>query len=225
MGDRVALNLFGDVNVTMVVTDITSLPGAGRAWSGTLDGVDLGSAVLVVHDGALVGRVATPNAVYRIGYAPDGTPVVEEIDTAALPTEGPSIVPPPSGADAMRLGGENLDAVGDTASQIDVMVLYTAAARAAAGGTAAIRAEAALAVATTNQAYANNNLVQRLRLVFTGEFALSEGSFNPDLIALLAALRANPIVGWLREHDAGGFRLAAGPSTERALRTAAAVSS
>lgn len=198
VGGRIQLNLFADAGFSMAVTNVTRHPGYGLTWSGTLDGVDLGSAALAVYEGVLVGHVATPSAVYRVGHTPDGSQVVEEIDTAALPSEAPPIVPASSEDEAITLGGATGDAAGDTGAQIDVAVLYTAAARAAAGGTAAIRATAALAVDTANRAYANNNLAQRLRLVFSGELPLKEGNFSNDLIALLATLRADPVMGWLR---------------------------
>jgi len=68
-GDRVQLNLFDDARFTMIVTDVTRHGRYGLTWSGALDGVDLGSATLAVHDGALVGHVSMPAATYRIGYA------------------------------------------------------------------------------------------------------------------------------------------------------------
>jgi hypothetical protein len=193
-GDRLELNLFDDARFSMTVSEVARHAGHGLTWNGTLDGVDLGSAALAVYDGALVGQVWTPAAVYRIGHAPDGTPVVEEIDQAKLPREGDAIAPPATGGE--MLDADASPAAGDTASQIDVMVLYTAAARAAAGGTAAMRAQAVLAVATSNTAYGNNDLVQRLRLVYSGEVPITEtADFNADL----NTLRANPTVGWLRD--------------------------
>ena len=192
-GDRLELNLFADARFSMTVSEVARHAGHGLTWGGTLDGVDLGSAALAVYDGALVGQVWTPAATYRIGHAPDGTPVVEEIEQAALPREGDAVAPPVTDAAALET---DADTAGDTAAQIDVMVLYTAAARVAAGGTAAMRAQAALAVATSNQAYGNNDLVQRLRLVYSGEVALTE---TPDFGADLNRLRADPAVGWLRD--------------------------
>jgi hypothetical protein len=128
--------------------------------------------------------------VYRIGYAPDGTHVIEQLDTSVFPPEAEPVVPPPPPAAATRAP----DVAGDSAAQIDVMVLFTSAARAAAGGTAAMQAEVNAAVASTNQAYANNGLVQRLRLVFAGESSIQEGDFSGDLDtvssdATVAALR------------------------------------
>jgi hypothetical protein len=192
-GQRVQLNLFDDTRLVMIVTDVTRHPGGGLTWSGPLDGIDLGSAVLATYDGAFVGSVSMPGATYRIGYAPDGTPVVEEVDAGALPREGPAIVPPSQGATARD--AETPDAALDTGSQIDVAVLYTAAARTAANGTAAMRAEARLAVAAANQAYANNGLDQRLRLVYTGERPVAETS---DFTQDLTTLKSDPTVAWLR---------------------------
>jgi peptidyl-Asp metalloendopeptidase len=191
-GERVLLNLFDDARFAMTVTEVTRPRGTSLTWSGSLDGVDLGSAVLALQDGALVGHVRTPDSMYRIGYAGDGTPVVEELDTAAFPPEAPSIVPTP---DAGEFDGDTPAVVHDAASQIDVMVLYTAAARAAAGGAAALRAEASLAVALSNQAYANNGLAQRLRLVHVGETSIVETN---DFAADLGRVAGDPTVAWLR---------------------------
>jgi hypothetical protein len=191
-GDRVELNLFDDARFSMTVTEVARHAGHGLTWNGTLDGVDLGSAALAVYDGALVGQVWTTAATYRIGYAPDGTPVVEEIDQSALPRESEADAP----VGAESLDAETPHAAGDTASQMDVMVLYTAAARIAAGGTAVMRAQVALAVAAANTAYGNNDLVQRIRLVYTGEAPIVEtADFNADL----STLQSHSTVKWLRD--------------------------
>ena len=70
--------------------------------------------------------------------------------------------PPAPQADALDTAATS----SDDGSTIDVLVVYTAAARAAAGGTDdAIRARIMLGVTETNTAYANSGVVQRLRLV------------------------------------------------------------
>lgn len=191
-GQRVGLNLFPDASFTGTITDVTQHSSLGHTWSLRLDGIDHALAILAVHDGAMVGTVVMPPAaVYRIGHAPDGTQVIEQIDPSALPTETDPVVPP-----ATAFASPAPDVAADAASQIDVMVLYTRAARAAAGGTNAMRAEVALAIASTNQAFANVGLVQRVRLVFAGEIAITEsGDFNTDL----NTLRLHPVVAWLRD--------------------------
>jgi hypothetical protein len=211
-GDRIELNLFDDARFSMTIGDVTRQSGGGSTWSGTLDGADHSSAVLVVQDGVLVGQVATPHDVYRIGYAPDGTPVVEQMDPGALPRESRPIVPPPAAtADrpSTNVGAEIPDVASDTASQIDVMVLYTPAARAVAGGAAAMRAEVDLFVSLANQAYANTNLVQRLRLVYAGEIAITETTGDQDLtnlrnnnstVARLRSLTRADVVSLITDH-------------------------
>jgi len=193
-GDRLELNLFHDARFSMTVTDVTRDVTHALTWSGSLDGVDFGSAVLAVHDGALVGQVWMPGAVYRIGYAPDGTPVIEEVDVTALPKEAPTVLPP--GLGVVALEAETPDVALDTGPTIDVAVFYTAAARVEAKGTTAMRLGVSLAVATANQAYANSGLSQRLRLVYAGETSITEtGNFNTDL----DRLRNDPTVAWLRD--------------------------
>jgi hypothetical protein len=181
VGQRIRLELFADASFTVTITDLVRHGPTGYTWSGTLDGIDFGSAILAVHDGATVGTVVMPGAIYRIGYAPDGTQVIEQLDESALPPEGEPVVPPPlAERDSLTAG-----VAADTGSQIDVMVVYTAAARAAAGGTAAMQAEVTAAVASANLAYTNNGLVQRLRLVYAGEGSIMEtGDFSADLGAL-----------------------------------------
>lgn len=202
IGQRIGLNLFDDAKFAMTIGDVTRHSGRSYTWSGRLDGIDDGHAVLAVRDGALAGQIFMPHAVYRIGYAPGGTQVVQQIDQAALPPEGDPIVPPlgpiADNSDT-RVGAEIPDVAADTVSQIDVMVLYTPAARAAAGGAAAMRADVDLAVALANQAYANDGLVQRLRPVFVGEIAITENTVGDIFRRDLDDLKANLTVAWLRD--------------------------
>lgn len=66
-----------------------------------------------------------------------------------------------------------------------MLVVYTAQARAAAGGTAGMQATIELAVLEANQAYAKSGVPQHLRLVHTAELAYGEtGDFNAELSRL-----------------------------------------
>lgn len=78
---------------------------------------------------------------------------------------------------------DGVDAVlADSGDEIDVMVVYTPAARSAAGGTSAMLALIDVAVAETNQAYVNSDIDTSLRLVHAAEIAYTEsGSFSTDL--------------------------------------------
>ena len=85
-----------------------------------------------------------------------------EIDESYFPPEGEPIQ-----IDTAR--SETAQDIGITAtddgSRFDVMVVYTPAARAAAGGTTAMQALINLAVAETNTAYSRSAVIPRLRLV------------------------------------------------------------
>jgi hypothetical protein len=73
----------------------------------------------------------------------------------------------------------------DSSARFDVMVLYTPAARSAAGGTTAMMALVNLAVAETNSAYSRSGVIPRVRLVYTGEVGYTEvGDFSTDLSRL-----------------------------------------
>ena len=70
----------------------------------------------------------------------------------------------------------------DDGSIIDLMVVYTPAARIAEGGTPAIEALINLAVEETNIAFANSQIAPRLRLVHTAEVNYTEsGNMGTDL--------------------------------------------
>ena len=78
---------------------------------------------------------------------------------------------------------------------IDVAVVYTPAARAAAGGTAAIEAVIDLMIAETNQAYAESGVRHRMALVARSEVSYTEtGSSYRDLYRL-----GNPSDGYMDE--------------------------
>lgn len=75
----------------------------------------------------------------------------------------------------------------DDGSMIDVMVLYTPAARNWAGGTSAIEALAHAAIDAANNAYNNSQINTQVRLVYLGETNYTEsGSFGTDLSRLRA---------------------------------------
>ncbi len=92
----------------------------------------------------------------------------------------------------------DVEATDDDGSVIDVLVVYTPAARDAEGGTAQIQALVDLWVAETNRAYADSGVVQRIALVGREEVDYVESG---DTIADLGHLR-HPRDGHMDEvHD------------------------
>jgi hypothetical protein len=152
--------------------------GEWYTWVGSVEGDPRGTVVLSVYGGVLSGSVSSSRGAFRI-LTRGGAQVVEEIDHGAFPDdncfrEAPASVDSGVPADAAPAA--------DDGSLIDVLVLYTAAARAAAGGTSAMLSQVNLAIQETNTGYQNSGVVQRLRLVGTSEVSYVEsGDIGVDL--------------------------------------------
>jgi hypothetical protein len=125
-----------------------------------------------------------PGGAYRVRF--DGAAeVVEQLDEDEFPENGCFEEVPAPAADAAEAPVANAE----DGSVIDVLVVYTPAARAAAGGAAGMQSLIATAVAETNTGYANSNVVQRLRLAGAQEVAYTEaGTTTTDMSTDLTRL-------------------------------------
>lgn len=184
--DAITLNLFDDVQLRARKHQLEATRSGGLVWRGRLLDV-AGEATFAVQDGVVAGTVFAGDKVYEVLYAGDGEHDVREIEPSEFPTDDPnadlpSVEPDPQ-ADAMD-AAVAAEMAGDAASQVDVMVIWTPAARTAAGGVSAIQSLVNLAVANTNTGYANSAVTQRARLVYSGELAYSESSPSTDLSRL-----------------------------------------
>jgi hypothetical protein len=178
-GHRLTLNLFDDVAVRARMTR-AERRGRALVWTGKIEGEAVGDVVLAVVDGVLSGSAVWPRGgAYRVRF--DGaTHVVEQLDHGLFPDGGCFKEAPGAPAEAPVVSAED-------GSQIDVLVVYTPAARAAAGGPSAMVSAVNLAVAETNAGYANSNVVQRLRLAGAVEVSYAEsGDIAADLDRLTA---------------------------------------
>jgi len=174
----VALNLFADANYTGVVQKAWS-DGWGSYWTGALREVKGGYFYLTLVDGAFMAHVASPLGVYEVKMVADGTYRSVQIDQSKLSDHGKAPLPPTVGK-AVPVG--SLGATADTGATIDIMVAYTATARAAAGSTAAMKATILTALNETNTSYANSGVTPRLRLVHVEEVAYTEsGNISTDV--------------------------------------------
>ena len=191
--DVVDLNLFDDVHLRARRKGLNVTRRNGYVWKGQL--LDLpGEASIAVQDGVMTGTVFANDTVYEIRYRGNGEHEVREI----IPSEFPGDDDPSAdiAIDLPDVPGNGPDGeaqvAGDSASQIDVMVVYTANARASVGGTAAMQSLIDLAIANTNTSYANGGVTQRVRLVHTQEVSYTEAGSNTDLSRL-----QNPSDGFL----------------------------
>lgn len=180
-GGLVVLNLFPDVTLTATIDRVEPSASGGKAWIGHIDGSQYSQVYMVLtNDGVFAAHVATLDALYQVNYAGPDVYNVSQIDQSRY---GDDIVLTPSIADgntpfvAPELGAQAL-------TYIDVMVVYTANAATAAGGTSAMNSLIDLGITETNQSYINSNVNQRVNLVYKGQVAYSEGS-NPDFGTVL----------------------------------------
>jgi hypothetical protein len=197
-GPRAALvlNLFPDVALTIARERLEAGRGGYTSWVGHVEGDDA-STVSLTWDGQLLsGGIVTGGRVFDLVPTGDGTVEVSERAADAPPLELPSPEPP-----ASRDAGayvQDLAADGSTAA-IDLLVVYTPAARARVGGTAQIESQLANAVAVTNTAFQRSGVNAVLTAVGVQEIAYAEGTgLNADLAAISSGGVASPTIEALR---------------------------
>jgi len=177
-GEGVLFNLFDELAVVIVPTRIERFE-RGVIWVGQFRDNPLGQAILVISGDIVSGNITAPGARYHIRYAGNGRHETQEIDESRFPSDEPRTPIPAETADQAP---QPKATKADDGSTIDVMVVYTATARAAAGGTTAMRNLIDLGVAETNQSYMNSGIAQRLRLVHSEEVSYAEsGDIGTDL--------------------------------------------
>ena len=184
VGQTLTLNLFDDAVLNVVADEVTSTK-RGISWVGHIEGVEHGQVVLVVSGGVVSANVSMPSARYHVRFLQSGIFRVQQIDTSLFPSDHP---PSYQELETKTLGAllnqQGASVAADDGSFIDVMVVYSPAARAAAGGVAAMASLIDLAVTETNASYANSQIVQRIRLVHSEEVAYVEADHSsPDPFA------------------------------------------
>jgi hypothetical protein len=173
--------LFDDVKLRLVRDRVERTPSGGLLWFGRIENEPGSSAIFSLKGEAVAGTIRTQaGKLYRIRFAGRGIHRVEELDPSKFAPEAEPLpaLPRPTDTEADTCAT-------DPPSDIDVLVVYTATARAAAGGVDAMEATVFLAVAETNQAYINSNVNQRIRLAHLEEVAYTEtGNSLTDLNAI-----------------------------------------
>jgi hypothetical protein len=167
------LDLFDDAQFRVVREEVLPNASGTRTWVGRIEGEPGSEVHLTYGDAVMTGTIRLAHRLFRIAVTAAGTHEVQEIDLPALPEEAPPVpVDVPAGVPALP------PPPADGASSIDVMVVYTAAVRSAAGGTAALRALIDTGVRETNTGYANSGIAQRITLVRAEEIVYDEAGFE-----------------------------------------------
>ena len=162
--------------------------GAGfRSWVGHLDGISDSHVVFTERKGFVSGLINAVGVTYQVRTLSPGAYLLERVDLARLRAE-----PEPLTADAALPGPQPIP----TDEVIDVLMLYTPAARAQRGGTAQIEALASQVISDTNTAFGRSGVRIRARLVTAVELPFQEA---PQMALDLAALKSSPAARTLRE--------------------------
>jgi len=173
VAQEVELPAFADKTVVLAI-DKFEERGGTTSYFGHVANDPLSTATIVETGGHFALNAVVDGKTWQVIFTGDGHEA-REIDRSAYDAHDEPSVPTRTLSATPKADAAPV-AAADDGSTIDVMVLYSPAARAAAGGAAAILNQINLAVATTNQAYANGALVQRVRLVHAEEIPYAEPS-------------------------------------------------
>ena len=155
---QIALRLFADVAYTATLRR-TAPTASGRSWVGTLDDVALSTAAFVRVGRTVAGFISSPLGTYQLLTDDSGVSVVQEIadDPRSGPTPDDSVEAPAGPAPDTRLGTRSGFRPMATAfeSTVDVLVVYTPGALAAAGNLERLTADLELGAALADSAFRN----------------------------------------------------------------------
>ncbi|HEX2478903.1 MAG TPA: zinc-dependent metalloprotease family protein [Geminicoccaceae bacterium] len=144
------------------------------------------TASFVFAEDLVTGNFRLGTNVYQVRPIDEDMHVVRRAVPEAFPQEAEPLDPPYTPDRRGALTPDSFD-FGDTcAPEIDVLVLYTDDARAAAGSTQLIEADINLAILESNQAYEQSEITQRLALVHAEEVSFNE---TTNWNAMLSALQ------------------------------------
>ncbi|HLP61694.1 MAG TPA: M12 family metallo-peptidase [Candidatus Deferrimicrobium sp.] len=173
------LNLFDDASFIVRLENVLKNVSGSTTYIGSIDNEkEPNRMIFTVKDNVMIGSFTKGNKNYIIRYIGGNIHEIQETDHNKFGgCEEPLHVgslPGEEGPDSKITEPK----VPDTGAIIDVMVVYTAAARTGAGSVAAMEATIDQAVAETNTGYSNSQITPTINLVHTAEVTYSESSFN-----------------------------------------------
>ena len=181
------LNLFPDTRFR--ATAIRFAPTlSGYSLTGSLENFKLGTVTIAVSENVVAGSIRTGEATYTIRSVGEGLVEIRQVDPTTLPPGAEPVIPSTPQARAPRASSTHVaeGAEGAERTLIDVLIVWTPAAREEAGGTAEIRTLIDLYVAEANQAYEDGGVSLALNLLHSQEvdYVESERSLHTHLARL-----------------------------------------
>ena len=152
-------------------------------WIGTVSGDPDSSVAITNYKGVSMGRIETGGRVYLLKPAGQKDYIIEELDILAFPdcdTDFQNVIRSPDNSpDTHRF--DSSASVADPVV-IDLLAVYTPAARAKNGGHLGIQALIQAAVDNANLAFTDSNMDIEFQLVHSTQVNYVEGDSGDDLI-------------------------------------------
>lgn len=182
----VTLNLFPDASYIALRKRLEWSSQGSRIWVGHLQGIPESEVNLSVKDEVVIGNILFSGRFYQVRYS-GGSQILYEVDPGSFPLCAGGLVPPSPFSPERRAVSRSRSR-SDSGSMVDVLVVYTEAAKNGAGGQTAMEALIDLAESETNQGYVNSQVIQRIRVVHTQEVGYDETGFNwPETLERLTS--------------------------------------
>lgn len=196
--DQLELDLFG----AKMIASRTGFEqrNSSWTWTGAIDGVAGHDVVLTQVDGQLAGRVATHASTYELRPSRKGAANLIELDPAAFPPcgGGVEVQNKPNALDR-DTPATRLPEGSPTATNIDVMIVYTPQLLANLGGESQVRAQAQAAVDAANTSFSNSQMTAHFDLVAVLPTTIEESPAVTTLLTHLNSLRNDPQVAAQRD--------------------------
>lgn len=172
------IDLFHDVFFYARFDTVFNNRSGSTTWIGKSTEEGPSSVIFTIKDNIMVGSVSRGNDNYVIRYIGGGIHEIRQVDHSRYAEcAGPGFsdsLPVPQKSGLERSGVQ----AADDGSIIDVMVVYTGAARSGAGGTTAMQNLIDQAVSESNIGYGNSQVNPIINLVHSEEVVYSESGFN-----------------------------------------------
>lgn len=186
------LDLFPDARPMIVPGWVEASATGAQILHGWVDGAADSEVTMVEQHGAIAANVRWDGQHYQVRSAGEGRYTVEEIEDsgfdACLDAAPPELNLTEDTATA--LNPDPAIAL-DSGALVDLLVVYTSAARSAAGGVPNIESIITLAVSETNTGLGNSAADHRVRLVHMEEVTYAEGSGIGVFTTSISRLRTN----------------------------------
>jgi peptidyl-Asp metalloendopeptidase len=190
------LNVADDTLLDAVTEKIEKRSGNNFTWIGKMPEVsETATSILVVKDGQVTGSVQAGNELYEIVPLGSGRHAILQVDQSKFPPdeglhplkaervhkELKAKYASLDGSESQESYDSDMAEKGDT-PVVDALVVYTAAAKAKAGGKAQMEAKIQQAVDETNLSYKNSKINMKLHLAHQFETNFAEtGKSKNDL--------------------------------------------